>query len=248
MNPENQSHIDPESLEGPDLDIVLRALKEALKSTEERHDNALGRLTEAKRAVDLIQVEADDALKEQKTLKRLIGSRHLFISFTYANDEDSLESPGNTHTESESNNEAPGSTSNQEAATNQKRRLNVRGKLVSLITNAQRFQTTREIYDLACAEFNRDLPLSTVNGSLSILVEDGLLHRFPSNEERTSLYGPPEWFINNKPKQEYMPGQAQNPLFSADGAALGDAENDRAEPMNSTGSNTQEETEETDNF
>ena len=248
MNPENQSQIDSESLEGPDLDIVLRALKKALKSTEERHDNALERMIEAKKAVDLIQLEADDALKEQKTLKRLIGSRHLFISFTYANDDEDPQPSDNTHTDSESNNEgttdtnqSPGSTPNQEAVPNLKRRLNVRGKLVSLVTNTQRFQTTREVYDLACVEFKRELPLSTVNGSLSILVEDGHLLRFASSEERTSLYGPPEWFIDNKPKQEYMPGQSQNPLFGADGTALGDLENHKPEPSNSTVSNTQDE-------
>ncbi len=75
---------------------------------------------------------------------------------------------------------------------------------MGLIATTKKFQETANIIGLVRQRFGEEVPSSTVTGGLSVLKEAHLLRRFDSPNKTTSIYGLPEWFDDNGPKQEYF--------------------------------------------
>jgi hypothetical protein len=221
MGQDTASHTGLGGLDKSALNAALQACIAAIKATDDEHDTAANEVEDARAALKVAEATLTAIINKRQSLQRaissLIGIGEGDLLISNGGESKGNTSPANESTRAEEEEKAdevdePVSleSPNEDdiAPTRQRKRLNIRSKLVDLISATRYYQSPRDIYDLAKQAFNiPDMPDSTVNSSLSELIKDGKLFRFPfpPNAKRGSLYGLPEWFQEGEPKPEYFP-------------------------------------------
>jgi len=90
--------------------------------------------------------------------------------------------------------------------TEQKLPFIIRNEVLEALRASNKFQTATDVVELTRKRLGVQIPDSTITSSLSVQWKAGKVLRFQS-PNRTNIYGVPEWFLDGKPKQEFLGNQ-----------------------------------------